>query len=169
MNSNELNELSEDELLNQLKMASMELYTDKEQDVQKNSNNEENKEQVLAAFSKFTRLVRRYKKIQAELKELELLNPDNAELQRYIELLEKIKDIEKEMDNAKKGYLYESAINAPDVKLENNDVKVTVTLPYDKKDFDSATFEKDYGPETEMYQKYVVIKRVKGNVKYKIK
>lgn len=173
MSNNTLNEMSEDELLNQLKMASMELYTnvdniDEKQDIVENVN-EKNKEQVLSDFSKFTRLVRKYKKVQAELKELEVLNPDNVELQRYIKLLEKVTDIEKELDSAKKGYLYESAINAPNVELENNDVKVTVTLPYDKKDFDSATFEKDYGPETEMYQKYVVIKRVKGNIKYKIK
>ena len=37
-----------------------------------------------------------------------------------------------------------------------------------KEDFDKAKFTQDYGPETEMYQKYITKKPVKGNVKYKI-
>ena len=53
-------------------------------------------------------------------------------------------------------------------QLWNKDVKVSLTMPYDKEEFDKTKFTQDYGPETEMYQKYITKKPVKGNVKYKI-
>ncbi len=167
-NIKELKEMSKDDLIEQLKSAmNEELYTNiDEDDIQVNN---DDKEQLLSDFNKFTKLIRKYKKVQTELKELAMLNKENEELQRYIKLLEKLDSISKDLDIARKGYLYESAIKVPNANLENKDVKVTITLPYSKKDFDTATFEKDYGPDTEMYQKYMITKQVKGNIKYKIK
>ena len=167
-NIKELKEMSKDDFIEQLKSAmNEELYTNiYEDDTQVNN---DDKEQLLSDFNKFTKLIRKYKKVQTELKELAMLNKENEELQRYIKLLEKLDSISKDLDIARKGYLYESAIKVPNANLENKDVKVTITLPYSKKDFDTATFEKDYGPDTEMYQKYMITKQVKGNIKYKIK
>ena len=156
-NIKELKEMSKDDLIEQLKSAmNEELYTNiDEDDIQVNN---DDKEQLLSDFNKFTKLIRKYKKVQTELKELAMLNKE-----------EKLDSISKDLDIARKGYLYESAIKVPNANLENKDVKVTITLPYSKKDFDTATFEKDYGPDTEMYQKYMITKQVKGNIKYKIK
>lgn len=171
----ELKEMSIEELAAQLKAdADKELYGNVDEPEEENKEitsevDKENKNQLKADFSKFTRLIRRYKKVQTELKELEMFNKDNAELQQYIKLLGKLDDISSDLDKARKGYLYESAIKVPNAVLENTDVKLTITMPYDKTEFDTKTFEEDYGPETEMYKKYMKIKSVKGNIKYKIK
>lgn len=125
------------------------------------------KEQALDAFSKFTKLIRKYKKTQAQLNELEMLHKDNIELQQYICCLAKINELEVELDKAKKGYLYESAILAPNVLLENTDVKVSVVLPHTRDDFDKDKFIEQYGIDE--YNKFVVKKDVKGNIKFKIK
>ena len=167
--------MSIEELAAQLKAdADKELYSNIDEPEEENKEitsevDKENKNQLKSDFSKFTRLIRRYKKVQTELKELEMFNKDNAELQQYIKLLEKLDDISSDLDKARKGYLYESAIKVPNAVLENTDVKLTITMPYDKTEFDAKTFEEDYGPETEMYKKYMKIKSVKGNIKYKIK
>ena len=55
------------------------------------------------------------------------------------------------------------------MEFENEDVKLTVVQPYEKEDFDRATFVKDFGPSTDMYKKYMIKKQVKGSVKFKIK
>ena len=177
----ELKEMSIEELAAQLKAdADKELYENIDEPKEENEEDkgdkeivskadEENRNQLNDDFSKFTKLIRRYKKIQTEIKELEMFNKDNVELQKYIKLLEKLDNISLDLDNARKGYLYESAIKVPNAELENSDVKLIVTFPYDKTDFDTKTFEKDYGPETEMYKKYMKTKSVKGNIKYKIK
>ena len=168
--NNQINELSKDELLEQIKnAANMELYynvDDEENSATDTEILEQDKKKVLDDFSKFTRLIRKYKKTQAELNELALLNKDNVELQRYIKLLDKLDKLNTDIDTARKGYLYESAVNAPSVKLENSDVKVTVVLPYDKIEFDKEKFIEQNGQDE--YDKYTTYKSIKGSLKYKI-
>lgn len=168
MKNKELKEMSSDELIAEIKAASeAELYgnVDEPEDEKVQAQYDQ---QAKDDFAKFTRLVRRYKKVQTQMKELATLNKDNEELQDYIKLIDKLAEIESDMENAKKTYLYESAVNSPNTPMENKDVKVSLTMPYEKEDFDKAKFTQDYGPETEMYQKYITKKPVKGNVKYKI-
>lgn len=170
---NKLKEMSTNEFIEKLKAdANAELYGNVDEDDNEqvtSMENEQDKENALSDFSKFTRLIRRYKKVQTELRELVEINKDNEELQRYVKLLSKLDKLSEDLDSARKGYLYESASKVPNLKLENNDVKVSVTLPYEKKDFNLAKFEEDYKPDTDMYKKYMITKSVKGNLKYKIK
>ena len=168
MNNKELKEMSSDELIAEIKAAAdLELYgnVDEPEDEKLQAQYDQ---QAKDDFAKFTRLVRKYKKVKAQMKELHTLNKDNEELQDYIKLSEKSQELLSDMDNAKKSYLYESAVKSPKTVMENKDVKVSLTMPYDKEEFDKTKFTQDYGPETEMYQKYVTKKSVKGNVKYKI-
>ena len=141
--------------------------TTKEDFIKDKVDNEENKAKVLEDFAQFTKLIRKLKKAKAELHELEVVNKDNVELQKYIKLLSKIADLDSDIDNAKKGYLYESAIKAPEVELENADVRISLTLPHTREDFDKDRFISDYDQAT--YDEYVTRKDVKGNIKIKIK
>lgn len=169
----ELKEMTAEELLEDIKAASnQELYgniDEPEEDKESKKLLEEHKIRAKVDFDKFTRLIRKQKKFDKELLELETMFKDNVELQKYIKLLNDKKKVEADIDNAKKGYLYESTILVPDMEFENEDVKLTVVQPYEKEDFDRATFVKDFGPSTDMYKKYMIKKQVKGSVKFKIK
>lgn len=166
----EIKEMTTKELLEEIKEASnKELYGNVDEPEEDNKILEEHKSKARLDFDKFTRLIRKQKKIDKELVELETLYKDNAELQKYIKLLNDRKKVESDVDTAKKGYLYESAIKVPDMEFENEDVKLTVVQPYEKEDFDRATFINDYGPNTDMYKKYMIKKYVKGSIKFKIK
>ena len=166
----ELKEMTAEELLEDIKAASnQELYGNVDEPDEDKKLLEEHKSRAKIDFDKFTRLIRKQKKCDKELLELETLCKENEALQKYIKLLNDKKKIEADIDNAKKGYLYESTILVPGMEFENEDVKLTVVQPYEKEDFDKATFVKDYGPDTDMYKKYIVKKQVKGSVKFKIK
>ena len=168
MKNRELKEMSKEELLDEIRVASkLELYENVDK-LENEKLNVQNEQQAKDDFAKFTKLVKKYKKIQTQIKELATLNKDNEELQDYIKLIDKLAEIESDMEDAKKTYLYESAIKSPNIVMENKYVKVSITLPYEKEDFDKSKFTKDYGPETEMYKKYITKKLVKGNVKYRI-
>ena len=171
MKFDDVKELTMEELEEDLRNATTKLIND---DVDNDKDTEkqyitECKSKAKLDFDKFTRLIRKQKKIDKELLELETLCKDNVALQKYIKLLNDRKKVEADVDTAKKGYLYESTILVPDMEFENEDVKLTVVQPYEKEDFDKATFVKDYGPDTEMYKKYITKKQVKGSVKIKIK
>lgn len=169
----EIKEMTVEELLDDIKTASnQELYgnvDEQEKDSEDKKLLEEHKSRAKIDFDKFTRLIRKQKKFDKELIELETMFKDNIELQKYIKLLNDKKKVEADIENAKKGYLYESTILVPDMEFENEDVKLTVVQPYEKEDFDRATFVKDFGPNTDMYKKYMIKKQVKGSVKFKIK
>lgn len=167
MSKKEIKEMSKEELLDEIKAASnAELYGNVDEPVEEDDS-EQNKQRVLDDFAKFTRVVRRYKKTQAQMRELVTLNKDNEELQKYVKLLDKLAELENELDEARKGYLYDSAILAPKTRLENVDVKISLTLPHTREDFDKVKFIEDYG--SEKYKEYITTKDVKGNIKYKIK
>ena len=51
--------------------------------------------------------------------------------------------------------------------IENTDVKISLTMPHDREDFDKDKFIEDYSIEE--YRKYITTKSVKGNIKFKIK
>ena len=169
----EIKEMTVEELLDDIKTASnQELYgnvDEQEKDGEDKKLLEEHKSRAKIDFDKFTRLKKKKKKFDKELIELETMFKDNIELQKYIKLLNDKKKVEADIENAKKGYLYESTILVPDMEFENEDVKLTVVQPYEKEDFDRATFVKDFGPNTDMYKKYMIKKQVKGSVKFKIK
>lgn len=124
---------------------------------------------LLKDFSKFTRLIKKQKKLKDNLKLLEIENKDNELLQKYIKMLKDIDAVAESIELAKKGYLYDSAVLSPDTPLENEYVKVTIVKPYNKEEFNKDEFKKDYGEETEMYKKYFTQKSVKGSIKYKVK
>jgi hypothetical protein len=162
----ELEVLSAEEFIEKLKAdANAELYGNVDEPIEEDND----KQKTLDDFAKFTKLIRKYKKIQTQLKELELYNKDNEELQKYIKYLHKLDELTTDIDVAKKGYMYDSAILTPDLQLENKDVKLSITLPYEKEEFNKDQFKKDYEPDSEMYQKYITTKSVKGNIKYTIK
>ena len=161
----DLKDKTTEELLEDLKDASIKSLSGEYEEPEEDSI----KIKAQADFEKFTKLIKKQKSYNKELLELEVNNRDNIELQRYIELLNRKEKLEADIDKAKKGYLYESTVLLPDVEFENSVVKLTVVQPYEKEDFDKATFIKDYGPDTDMYKKYIVKKIVKGSVKFKIK
>ena len=79
-NIKELKEMSKDDFIEQLKSAmNEELYTNIDEDDTQVNNDD--KEQLLSDFNKFTKLIRKYKKVQTELKELAMLNKENEEVQ----------------------------------------------------------------------------------------
>lgn len=164
----ELKEMTSEELLEEIKAeANAELYGNvDESEVDENA--ESNKEKVLSDFKKFTGLIRKLKKQQAVMRELEeVVAKDNPELQAYIKAVKKSEELNVEIDNARKGYLYDSAILSPNTPLENTDVKISLTMPHDREDFDKDKFIEDYSIEE--YRKYITTKSVKGNIKFKIK
>lgn len=163
----ELKEMTSDELLEQIKAESnAELYGNiDEPEVDETA--ESNKEKVLSDFKEFTKLIRKLKKQQAIMKELEVVAKDNPELQAYIKAVKKSEELNVEIDNARKGYLYDSAILSPNTPLENTDVKISLTMPHEREDFDKDKFIEDYSIEE--YRKYITTKSVKGNIKFKIK
>lgn len=164
----ELKEMTSDELLEQIKAESnAELYGNvDEPEVDETA--ESNKEKVLSDFKEFTKLIRKLKKQQAIMKELEeVVAKDNPELQAYIKAVKKSEELNVEIDNARKGYLYDSAILSPNTPLENTDVKISLTMPHDREDFNKDKFVEDYG--IEKYREYITTKEVKGNIKFKIK
>ena len=168
MEDKKLKEMTSEELLAEIKAASeAELYgnVDEPQEEQEDVA----KVNLLKDFSKFTRLIKKQKKLKDNLKLLEIENKDNELLQKYIKMLKDIDAVEESIEVAKKGYLYESAILAPDTPLENEYVKVTIVKPYNKEEFNKDEFKKDYGEDSEMYQKYFTLKSVKGSIKYKVK
>ena len=89
MDNKELKEMSSDELIAEIKVtADLQLYgnVDEPEDEKLQAQYDQ---QAKDDFAKFTRLVRKYKKVKAQMKELQTLNKDNEELQDYIKLLEK--------------------------------------------------------------------------------
>lgn len=171
-----LNEITTEELLDKIRGASSaelnynvdepeEVVTDKET---KNIITPEQKA-LLKDFNKFTRLLKKQIKLKEELTIIKAQNPDNEILQKYIKILEDISKLDTSIEEAKKGYLYESALKSPDTELENEIVKVTFVKPYEKADLNRDLFLEDYKPESKMYKKYITIKEVKGSIKYKLK
>lgn len=168
-----IKEMSKDELLDEIKAASnfelMDNIDDESADVSNTEINTDDANKLNDDFDKFTKIIKKYKKTMSDINEFETINKDNIVLQEYIKLIKKSENLLNKIDLAKKGYLYESAIKVPNAVLDNDYVKVTLTLPYKKKEFNVSQFEKDYSPDTDMYKKYVSYKTIKGNLKYVIK
>lgn len=155
-----------DKLLNEIKQASMQCL---ELDDDSSEIETENREILQADIKKFTQLVKRLIKQNEELKKIEDNNKDNEILNKYIKVLNKIKETQIDIDNAKKGYLYESAIKLPENQFENDILKITVIKPYTRINFNKDKFIKDYAPDSKMYKKYIKETTIKGNVQYTIK
>lgn len=92
--------------------------------------------------------------IQEELKRLEYDFPENEELQNYIKLLNRIADLDDEV-NSVKEMLTESMPNEGAKVIESGNIVVTYVAPTIIRKVNLDRFTKDYGPETEMYKKYV--------------
>lgn len=161
----ELKEMTSEELLEEIKAeANAELYgnVDEPEDIKA-----QNEKQLKSDFRKFTNLIKKLKKTKATMKEMEIKYKGIPELQEYIRLLKVVAELDVDIDNARKGYLYDSAILSPDTPLENTDVKISLTMPHDREDFNKDKFVEDYG--IEKYREYITTKSVKGNIKFKIK
>lgn len=163
----ELKEMTSEELLEQIKAESnAELYGNVDEP-ENDDVKEQNVKQLKSDFRKFTNLIKKLKKAKASMKEMEIKYKDNEELQEYIKLIKEVEELDVNIDNARKGYLYDSAILSPNTPLENTDVKISLTMPHDREDFDKDKFIEDYSIEE--YRKYITTKSVKGNIKFKIK
>lgn len=163
----ELKEMTSEELLEQIKAESnAELYGNVDEP-ENDDVKEQNVKQLKSDFRKFTNLIKKLKKAKASMKEMEIKYKDNVELQEYIRLIKEVNELDVNIDNARKGYLYDSAILSPNTPLENTDVKISLTMPHDREDFDKDKFIEDYSIEE--YRKYITTKSVKGNIKFKIK
>ena len=165
----ELKEMTSEELLEQIKAdANAELYGNvDEPEEDSNKINEQNTKRLKSDFRKFTNLIKKLKKIKSTMREMEYKYTDNIELQEYIRLTKELNEVDVDIDNARKGYLYDSAILSPNTPLENTDVKISLTMPHDREDFNKDKFIEDYG--LAKYQEYIITKSVKGNIKFKIK
>ena len=163
----ELKEMTSEELLEQIKAESnAELYGNVDEP-ENDDVKEQNVKQLKSDFRKFTNLIKKLKKAKASMKEMEIKYKDNVELQEYIKLIKEVNELDVNIDNARKGYLYDSAILSPNTPLENTDVKISLTMPHEREDFDKDKFIEDYSIEE--YRKYITTKSVKGNIKFKIK
>ena len=159
-----------DKLLNEIRQASIQcLETENDIDDDNDEIETENREILQADIKKFTKLVKRLIKQTDELKQIAEENKDNVALKQYIRMLEKIKETQMDIENAKKGYLYESAIKLPENQFENDILKITVIKPYTRINFNKDKFIKDYAPDSKMYKKYIKETTIKGNVQYTIK
>ena len=114
-----------DKLLNEIRQASIQcLETENDIDDDNDEIETENREILQADIKKFTKLVKRLIKQTDELKQIAEENKDNVALKQYIRTLEKIKETQLDIENAKKGYLYESAIKLPENQFESRLVQV---------------------------------------------
>ena len=152
----ELKEMTSEELLEQIKAES------NAEDMKA-----KNREQFKKDLAKFSGMIRDIKKAKVSLAELERKYKDLEPLQSYIAQLKLIEKLNVDIDNARKGYLYESAVLSPDTPMETIHVKLSLTMPHDREDFDKDKFIEDYSIEE--YRKYITTKSVKGNIKFKIK
>lgn len=99
------------------------------------------------------------------LKQLLENNKDNEALMEYATLSKKLEENEEVIDNGKK-ILYEG-MNYQDIdEMNGNCVDAVLTKPYIKKEFDKDKFIEDNSEEE--YNKYLIEKTVKGNVKLKL-
>ena len=92
--------------------------------------------------------------IEDELKRLEYDFPENEELQRYIKLLNRTADLDEEEKEVKE-MLTESMAREELKSIESGNISVTYVAPTILRKVNLDKFTKDYGPETEMYKKYV--------------
>lgn len=92
--------------------------------------------------------------IEDELKRLEYDYPENEELQRYIKLLNRTADLDEEEKEVKE-MLTESMAREELKSIESGNISVTYVAPTVMRKVNLDKFTKDYGPETEMYKKYV--------------
>ena len=152
----ELKEMTSEELLEQIKAES------NAEDMKA-----KNREQFKKDLAKFSGMIRDIKKAKVSLAELERKYKDLEPLQSYIAQLKLIEKLNVDIDNARKGYLYESAVLSPDTPMETIHVKLSLTMPHDREDFNKDKFVEDYG--IEKYREYITTKSVKGNIKFKIK
>ena len=158
-------EMTSEESLEQIKAESnAELYgnVDEPEDMKA-----QNREQFKKDLAKFSGMIRDLKKAKVSLAELERKYKDLEPLQSYIAQLKLIEKLNVDIDNARKGYLYESAVLSPDTPMETIHVKLSLTMPHDREDFNKDKFVEDYG--IEKYREYITTKSVKGNIKFKIK
>lgn len=98
---------------------------------------------------------------------------DNQILQEYISLMETKQEV---LDSIKKSNeeMYEVTMDLFDNGIAKEEIdellsgsvydRLTLKLPYTKKQIRSKEFLEDFKPDTEMYQKYVEEKTIKGNI-----
>lgn len=131
---------------------------------------EEDQELVLLEeeLSKFDK-TKAKKALELEKKKLlyEEAHKNDKEFQEYLKILKDIENNNKDFDDFKKEYLPKLEKNNK-TKYEGKYCTITCVMPYDKREFNSEAFYEDYSPDSRMYQKYVTIKKVKGNVKIKL-
>lgn len=173
-------EKSKDELLDEIRRASIDYIgedkiIDEETESENNDtenldnlNKPEDIEKAMNDFNKFSKLIKKLTKLEFQLKQYVEQNKDNEVLKSYLQLLDKMKCTQQNIDSAK-STLYESTSKVKDIDFENDIVKVTIVKPYNIVEFNKTKFLEDYKPTSRMYKKYMQENTRNGYIKYKVK
>lgn len=114
-------------------------------------------------FNKYEKALETKQEVEQSIKNFERDNKDNEVLKQYLKLLKKLEKAEKEIDSGK-TYLYEGMM-AEEIDMLNGAVcDITLKKPYDKTNIDTKKFLTDNKPGSKLYEKYVSVKEVKGNI-----
>ena len=99
---------------------------------------------------------------------MELLYKNHEILGRYLEIINEIADLEVE-DKETDKTLYDSMEGSGVELYEGKHCNIEIKHAYTKTQMNTKQFLQDFSPRTKMYQKYVSIVNVKGNILIKEK
>lgn len=115
----------------------------------------------------FKSLDRKYGKMLKLKTDIDILvqaNKDNPILSQYIDLINQLQKLEKDISNLKANDLYEEFLSNNEKCLTGKYCVAKFVKPYKKLYMDIGKFTKDYGPNTRLYKKYVNEMDIKGRV-----
>lgn len=124
---------------------------------------EVNKTALNEAFKKKDKLKGKVKKLQAEKAAMELLYKDHEILGKYLKILNDLAELEVEDKDTDKT-LYEIMEGSGVDLYEGKYVDITIKHSYTRTQMNTKQFLQDFSPRTKMYQKYITLNEVKGNI-----
>lgn len=114
-------------------------------------------------FDKVKKTVKKMKKLEKEKAAMELLYKDDEVFKKYMKILQGLDDTKKELKEAN-GYMYDVMLDENQKTLECDDCTITLKKPYTKTVLNSKAFLEDNKVGSKLYNKYVSVQEVKGNV-----
>lgn len=114
------------------------------------------------------RLKGKIKKLQAEKAAMELLYKDTEILGKYLSIINELAELEVE-DKETDKTLYDIMEGSGVELYEGKHCDIGIKHSYTKTQMNTKQFLQDFSPRTKMYQKYITIVDVRGNILIKEK
>lgn len=103
------------------------------------------------------------KKLQAEKAAMELLYKDHEILGRYLQIINELANLDVE-DKETDKTLYDIMEGSGVELFEGKHIDITIKHSYTRTQMNTKQFLQDFSPKTKMYQKYISLIDVKGNI-----